>query len=115
MDERDIPQGPEWLEEFQILADEQLGEGSACTQVHPLVEQWLQELLEGDPPRSRDAVWQAMACLTTELIYKVTPDNILDVLQEHFEEEEIATWLESVLLIGRAFQMALESGRLDDL
>lgn len=115
MDERDNTQDPEWLEEFQLLADEQLGEGSACDQVHPIVEQWLAELLENDPPASRDAVLQAMACLTSEIIFKVTPDNILDILQEHLEEEEVSTWLESVVLIGRAFQMALDSGRLDDL
>ncbi len=115
MDERDNAQDPEWLEEFQTLADQQLGEGSACAQIHPIIEQWLEELLEGDPPHSRESVWQAMACLTTEVFYKVTPDNILDVMQEHFDEEEVSTWLESVLLIGRAFQMALDSGRLDDL
>jgi hypothetical protein len=106
---------PEWLEEFQVLADEKLGYGSACEQVHPIVEKWLDDLLAGDPPDSRDSVWQAMSCLTTEVIYKTTPDDILDVLQEHFEETEVASWLEGVILIGRAFQMALDSGRLDDL
>lgn len=115
MDERDNPQEPEWLEEFQALANEQLGDGSACVQVHPIIEKWLEELLDGDPPEARDSVWQAMACLTTEVIYKVTPENILEVLQENFEEEEVATWLETVLLVGRAFQIALDNGRLDDL
>lgn len=105
----------EWLEEFQIMADEQLNEGSACAQVHPIVEKWLEELLEGEPPEARDAVWQAMACLTTEVLIKATPEHVLDVLEAHFNEEEIAAWLEGVLLIGRAFQIALDSGRLDDL
>ena len=79
------------------------------------IEKWLDELLDGEPPNSRDSVWQAMACLTTETIYKATPENILEMLQEHFSEDEIAAWLENVLLIGRAFQIALDSGRLDDL
>jgi hypothetical protein len=115
MDERDNTHDPDWLEEFQALANNELSDGSACAQVHPIVERWLDELLEGDPPESRDSVWQALSCLTTEVIYKLTPENILDLLQEHFEEDEIATWLESVLLVGRAFQIALNEGRLDDL
>ena len=115
MDERDNTSDPDWLEEFQALANSELSDGSACAQVHPIVERWLDELLEGDPPESRDSVWQALSCLTTEVIYKLTPENILDLLQEHFEEDEIATWLESVLLVGRAFQIALNDGRLDDL
>ncbi len=105
----------EWLDEFEELANEELSEGSACAQVHPIMERWLDELLENDPPDSRDAVWQAMSCLTTEILFKLTPDNILEVLEEHFEEDEIATWLESVVLIGRAFQKSLDNGELDDL
>lgn len=115
MDEKNNSKDMHWLDEFQSLANDALPEGSACAQVHPIVEEWLDELLEGDPPDSRDSVWQAMSCLTTEVIYKLTPENILEVLQEHFEEDEIATWLESLLLVGRAFQIALDEGRLDDL
>ncbi|MBN2472248.1 MAG: hypothetical protein JXN59_16105 [Anaerolineae bacterium] len=105
----------DWLDEFEDLANIELSEGSACAQVHPIMERWLDELLENDPPESRDAVWQAMSCLTTEILFKLTPDNILEVLEEHFEEEEIAMWLESVVLIGRAFQKSLDNGELDDL
>lgn len=105
----------EWLDEFEDLANVELTEGSACVQIHPIVEQWLDKLLEGDPPKSRDSVWQAMSCLTTEIIYKLTPENILDVLEEHVEEDEVAMWLESVVLIGRAFQKSLDAGELDDL
>jgi hypothetical protein len=117
MEQRDNAnsQDPEWLEEFQQLADETLGHGSSCEQVHPIVEQWLDELLAGEPPSSRDSVLQAMSCLTTEMIYKLTPEDILMVLQEYFEEDEVATWLEGILWVGRAFQIALENGRLDDL
>ena len=105
----------EWLEEFQLLANDQLIEGSACDQVHPLIEDWLDELLDGGPPDSRDSVWQATSCLTSEIMYKMTPENILEKLQQDFSEDEVATWLESIVLIGRAFQMALDNGRLDDL
>lgn len=105
----------EWLEEFEELANLKLTEGSACTQIHPIVERWLDNLLEGDPPESRDAVWQAMSCLTTEIFLRLTPQSIVDVLEEHFEEDEISTWLESIVLIGRAFQIALDRGDLDDL
>ncbi len=109
------PQHPDWLDEFEELANAELNEGSACAQVHPIMERWLEKLLAEDPPTSRDAVWQAMSCLTTEILYKLTPDSILDLLQENIEEEEIAAWLESVILIGRAFQISLQKGELDDL
>ncbi|MBN1964419.1 MAG: hypothetical protein JW910_07220 [Anaerolineae bacterium] len=117
MDNRDNPQDPEWLEEFQLLANDQLGHGSACQQVHPIVERWLDDLLEGDPPDSRPSVWQAMACLTTEIIFddRVTPQEMMDSLLEQFSEDDVAYWLETVVLVGRAFQMALEKGDLDDL
>ncbi len=115
MEERKDPPDLDWLQEFQELADEQLGDGSACAQVHPIIEKWLNELLEGDPPDSRDSVWQAMACLTTEIMHKATPEDLLEVLQKNFDEEEVMAWVEGVLLIGRAFQMALDQGRLDDL
>lgn len=115
MTQNDGSKGPDWLEEFEDLANEQLTEGSACAQVHPIVEHWLDGLLSGDPPESRDAVWQAMSCLTTEIIYQLTPDNILDVVNQNLEEDEFMAWLESIVLIGRAFEMALANGELDDL
>ncbi|MFC1959103.1 hypothetical protein ACFLYO_00180 [Chloroflexota bacterium] len=111
----DSSESPEWLDEFEDLANEQLDDGSACAQVHPIVEQWLDGLLEGDPPDSRDAVWQAMSCLTTEILYKLTPDNVLDVVQQNLDEDEFSAWLESVVLVGRAFQLSLSNGELDDL
>jgi hypothetical protein len=79
------------------------------------VERWLDGLLSGDPPESRDAVWQAMSCLTTEIVYKLTPDSILDVMHEHLDEDEFMSWLESIVLVGRAFEMSLSNGDLDDL
>ena len=103
-----------WLNEFEQMADDKLGDGSACEQVHPIVERWLQEWLESDVPAPRSSVSQALACLATEIINN-TPEHILDVLMEHCEEDDIFQWVQSILITGQAFGSALNSGRLDDL
>jgi hypothetical protein len=105
---------PQWLEEFQQLADEQLGHGSSCEQVHPIVERWFDKLLEGDPPTSRPSVEQAMACLTTEVM-NTLPEEVVETISEVMDEEEFYVWIEQVLLIGRSFEMSLRDGELDDL
>lgn len=107
------PDDPEWLKKFQELADEQLGHGSACEQVHPIIEQWYNDILAEDPPESRDSVLQAMACLSTELIMDA-PDEVADML-EYLDEEEVSGWVQHILLVGRAMQIALDKGDLDDL
>jgi hypothetical protein len=115
MDDRQLPSDdPEWLDEFQELADQQLGDGSSCEQVHPIIERWYDNLMQNDPPESRDAVMQAMACLSTEILYN-TPDNVLEAVLEHVSEDELASWIEFVLMVGRAFEVSLRSGELDDL
>jgi hypothetical protein len=115
MDDRQLPSDdPEWLDEFQELADQQLGDGSSCEQVHPIIERWYDNLMQNDPPESRDAVMQAMACLSTEILYN-TPDNVLEAVLEHVSEDELASWIEFVLMVGRAFEVSLRSGDLDDL
>lgn len=119
MDDQSLPQSsssndPDWLDEFQELADEQLGDGSACEQVHPIVEQWYVDALEADPPESRDAVLQAMACLSTELIID-SPDGLVEALAEFVDEDELALWVQHIVMVGRAFQVALDKGDLDDL
>ncbi len=103
-----------WLSEFEEMADEQLGMGSACEQVHPIVEKWLEEWLSSDAPAPRSSVSQALACLSTEIISN-TPETILNVLMEHCDEEEVSQWVQGILMTGQAFQEALSSGRLDDL
>ena len=103
-----------WLNEFEEMADEELGDGSACEQIHPIVEEWLREWLESDIPTPRSSVSQAVACLATEIINN-TPENILNTLMEHCEEEEVLQWIQGILVTGQAFQTALSSGRLDDL
>ncbi len=105
---------PKWLDEFEDLANRELEDGSSCEQVHPVVERWFQQLMEGEPPESRDSVMQAMACLSTEILYN-SPDNLVEGLAEHMSEDDLATWIEHILLIGRAFEIALRNGDLDDL
>lgn len=106
---------PEWLEHFEELANQELADGSACDQVHPIVAAWYAEVMAGDPPESRDSVWQAIHCLTTEVINDIPP-SVLDALEGHEDaEEDLGDWVTELLLVGRAFQIALDSGRLDDL
>lgn len=107
-------ESPEWLKPIEELANSQLGEGSSCEQVHPIVARWFDELMDGDPPESRDSVIQAMSCLATEVLYS-SPDDLVNPLLEQIEEDDIAVWIEQILLIGRAFEIALRNGGLDDL
>jgi hypothetical protein len=103
-----------WLEEFEDMANERLGEGSACKQIHPIIEAWYSKLMEGEPPESRDSVLQAIACLSTEILIDM-PEDLFEVFANSVDQTEVACWVQEVLMIGRAFQMALQSGQLDDL
>jgi len=105
---------PDWLDEFRELANRELAEGSSCEQVHPVVERWYRNLMQNEPPPSRDSVLQAMACLSTEILYDA-PDDVLDAVLEHVDEEALAGWIEYVLMVGRAFEISLRNGDLDDL
>ena len=108
-------EGPGWLDEFEDLAEEQLGDGSACKQVHPIIEKWYQEWLDDDDePEVRSSVEQAMSCLTTEIVSN-TPDAILNALLENCDEDEVLDWVQNILATGKAFQTALDNGNLDDL
>jgi hypothetical protein len=103
-----------WLNEFEQMADETLGDGSACDQIHPIVEKWLQEWLESDEPAPRSSVSQAVACLATEVMNNA-PENIISALLENCDEDDVLQWVQGVLYTGLAFQEALNNGRLDDL
>ncbi len=108
-------QRPKWLEEFEKLANERLNEGSACTQIHPIIERWYENLMQGDPPSSRDSILQAIACLSTEILIDL-PDEVYDaVVESGVDEEELAFWVQGILMIGRTFQISLDKGELDDL
>lgn len=105
-----------WLEEFEILAERILSqqENSGCDQVHPVIRSWYLKTMQKSPPPSRPSVMQAMACLTTEIMNDL-PDHFLNVLSEHLDEEEVALWIQEILLIGRALEQSLRKGELDDL
>jgi hypothetical protein len=105
---------PHWLDEFEDLANRELPDGSACEQVHPIVEEWFHQLMAQEPPTSRPSVEQATACLTTEVI-NTFPDDVYEALLEQFDEDEVAAWVEQILRIGRAFEASLRDGKLDDL
>lgn len=109
-----LPDDPNWLDEFEDLANQQLEEGSSCDQVHPIVERWFHKLMANDPPESRASVEQAMACLSTEILSGL-PDSVIEPLLEHMTEDEMALWIQHILLIGRAFESSLANGELDDL
>ena len=108
------PNEPDWLDEFQELANRELADGSSCEQVHPIVERWYRGLMQSEPPPSRDSVLQAMACLTTEILHDA-PEDVLEEVLKQVDEDTLASWVEYVLMIGRAFEAALRSGDLDDL
>lgn len=105
---------PDWLNPYEEMANEQLGHGSSCEQVHPIVAEWFTKLMAGDPPQSRDSIVQAVSCLATEVLFS-SPDNLIEPLLQNATEDEIAVWIEQILLIGRAFEIALHNGELDDL
>lgn len=113
-DHPDHENSPDWLRPIEDLANEQLGHGSACDQVHPIVARWFEQLMQGDPPLSRDAVQQAVSCLATEVYYS-TPEEVAEGLENTLDEDDVILWVEQILLIGRAFECALRRGELDDL
>lgn len=106
----------DWLEEFEQLADDVLSqqETSACDQIHPIVADWYYKTISKEPPASRDSVMQALVCLTSELMADM-PDEIFEALSQYVDEDEVALWLQEILLIGRAFEQSLKRGDLDDL
>jgi hypothetical protein len=96
------------------MANRQLGEGSSCEQIHPIMERWFSRLMEGEPPASRQSVMQANSCLATEVLYN-SPDYLIEPLLASASEDEVALWIEQFLLVGRSFEIALNNGDLDDL
>lgn len=111
---RDDHNEPDWLDEFRELADRELGAGSSCEQVHPIVQQWYQRLLEREPPPARDSVLQAMACLSSEILADAPPE-LIEGTSGPAQEDQVAGWIEYILMVGRAFELALQNGDLDDL
>jgi hypothetical protein len=109
------PKRPKWLDEFENLANSQLASGSACSQIHPIVERWYQKLQTQDRPPSRDSVMQAISCLSTELIEEMPSEIFEAVSNNDLAYDQIAIWIQQILMVGRAFQLSLDRGELDDL
>jgi hypothetical protein len=105
-----------WLDEFEELAEDILSQqdNSGCDQIHPLVSDWYNKTMMSEPPDTRPSVMQAMACLTSEILSDM-PESLFDVMSEHLDEDEVALWIQEILLIGRAFENSLKKGELDDL
>lgn len=114
MDQKPSSNDPEWLRRIEELANAELGTGSSCEQVHPIITRWFEKLMDSDPPESRDSVLQATACLATEVLYS-SPEHLINPLLEHADEDDVAMWIEQIILVGRAFEIALRNGDLDDL
>jgi len=55
-----------------------------------------------------------MACLATEILNN-SPEYLVEPVVDEVGEDELAVWIEQILLIGRAFEIALRSGEFDDL
>ena len=109
---------PDWMDDIQDHADRVLGEldsGTAYDQVHPVIASWYDDELEKEPPESRPAVWQAVACLATEIMMDAENDDSLAPLLESADDEAVAMWIEHILLVGRAMEISLRNGDLDDL
>lgn len=113
-DDRNDTNDPEWLDEFRELADRELGAGSACEQVHPIVQRWYERLLEQEPPPARDSVLQAIACLSSEIMADA-PADLFENGSGKLDDDQLAGWVEYILMVGRAFELALQNGELDDL
>jgi hypothetical protein len=107
-------ESPDWLNAYEDLANDQLAHGSSCRQIHPIIETWFSKLMDGDPPASRDSVVQAISCLATEVLYS-SPESVIEPMLKEIGEDDLAIWIEQILLIGRSFEIALREGELDDL
>mgnify|MGYP001474793891 CR=1 FL=1 len=107
---------PDLWEPFNDMADDELPKGSSCEQIHPIIERFFKRLMDGQPPESRDSVVQAISCLATE-VFLSSPDHLVEPLLETVSEDDICLWIEQILLVGRAFEIALQQGDedLDDI
>ncbi|NJL93564.1 MAG: hypothetical protein HC915_07455 [Anaerolineae bacterium] len=106
----------DWLEDLDRLAEEILSQQttSACDQIHPIIQKWYLDTLDGDPPYARPSEMQALACLTTEIMSDM-PEALFEVMSKHLDEDEVALWVHEILTLGRAFEQAVRKGDLDDL
>lgn len=115
MSDEQMPRSePDWLNEFEELANRELTGGPTCEQVHPVMERWYAQLMESEPPASRDAIMQAVSCLATEIVNNA-PEDLVEAVLDEGDEDALANLVEYVLMIGRAFEIAVRRGEFDDL
>ncbi|MGV2438004.1 MAG UNVERIFIED_CONTAM: hypothetical protein LVT10_26565 [Anaerolineae bacterium] len=113
-----LPDDPDWMETLDDYANDQLSDlemDTSCDQIHPIIANWYRETLEQAPPPASSAVWQAVACLTTEIIQGMQEDEELAGVMNEESIAPLALWIEDIITLGRAFEIALRTGRLDDL
>lgn len=116
--ENSQPEDPRWLDDIQEFANQVLGDmddGSACEQVHPVIARWYEDTLEKEPPDARSSVWQAISCLATEIIMDAELDESLQPLFQSIDEDTLGMWVVDILSLGRALEISLQNGELDDL
>jgi len=89
-------------------------EPSSCRQVHPIIAAWLSDWLSRTPPQARPSIQQAIACLSAEVLV-VTPPGLRKLFLEQCDADEVSEWIQDLLVIGQAFQRALDRGQFDDL
>jgi len=107
----------DWLEEFERLADEVLSGRKTAPQlevIQPKIKAWYEATLDQDHPDERPTLNQALACLTTEIMTDM-PTSLFEALVDKVDDEDVADWILDILMLGRAFEKALQSGKLDEL
>lgn len=113
-----LPDDPDWMGSLDDYANDQLSDleaNTSCEQIHPIIADWYRETLEKAPPAASSAVWQALSCLATEIIQDMQEDEELEGVIDLDTIEPLSLWIEDILTLGRALEVALRNGRLDDL
>lgn len=113
-----LPDDSDWMGNLDDYANDQLSDlemNTSCEQIHPIITDWYRATLEQAPPAASSAVWQAVSCLATEIIQDMQEDEELAGVIDEDAIEPLALWIEDILTLGRALEVALRSGKLDDL
>lgn len=104
----------DWFEEFTRLTDASLGSEPPRALYHPLVEQWYLEQLQFPPMPPPRNLADALYYLAADVL-NVAPPRISRALAQIADEQAIVEWVWGILETGRAFQVALQEGKFDDL
>jgi hypothetical protein len=107
----------DWLEEFERLADEVLSGrklSPPLEHIQPRIKAWYEATLDQDHPDERPTLSQALACLATEIMTDM-PTSLFEALVDKVEDDTVADWILDILMLGRAFEKAVQNGTLDEL